>query len=97
MRIVDRKGNAVAEGTICLAERKNADGSLTVYFRTDEDIRALIADMQTDGIKGEAVTSDYWLLDQCDRQAGNACRDGTCSSGTCSTVDSGNFTYCRCR
>jgi hypothetical protein len=62
MRFVDREGKEVPNGTKCLAVHDNGDGTITVYRKSEDDLKALIADMKTAGKSGTKITTDYWKI-----------------------------------
>ena len=97
MKLLSTTGAPVALGTICLAEFKNPDGSLTVFFKNEKDIGLLIDRLKKDGCTdSELLTSNFWLNETCDRTGGRHCSDGVCGGGSCTATSSGNATYCRC-
>jgi hypothetical protein len=99
MRFIDRQGKEVPQGTKCLAVRNNGDGSSTIYSKSEEDLKALINDMKSAGITGPETTMAHWqpsLLGLCIYTVPDGCDAGTCSSGSCTRVDSGDYSYCAC-
>ncbi|MDB5596262.1 MAG: hypothetical protein JWM36_3223 [Hyphomicrobiales bacterium] len=99
MRFIDREGKEVQQGAKCLAVRDNGDGSTTVYFKSEEDLKVLTANMESSGITGPETTLDHWrpgLLSQCSYTVPDGCDAGTCSVGSCTSVVRGDYRYCMC-
>lgn len=99
MNLVSNKGLAVAADTVCLAEYKNSDGSLTIFFKTDEDIAALIQRYKDDGCEDQDLLEPEFWLTGCERLAGGHCNQGRdCPAGKrCVPVSMGHGTFCRCQ
>jgi hypothetical protein len=96
MRFLDRHGTEFSNGTKCLAAHNNGDGTSTIYFKTEEDLNALILDMKSSGITGKHTTRDYWqpvLLSECSYQVPDGCDAGSCSIGSCSLVDDPDYPH----
>lgn len=94
---LDRFGNPVGDRPTLL-EFKNGDGSRTAYFKTPDDIAALVVALRSAGYEGKLVDEGYWMsTDSCERSAGNRCSEHRCDSSTqtCRQMGTG-MTYCRC-
>jgi len=98
MRFVDRNGKDVSDGTRCLAVRNNGDGTSTIYAFNDLD--TLVNDMKSSGLTGPETTPEYWkqaaFHRDCQYTVPDGCDSGTCSIGSCSRVDTGDYSYCMC-
>jgi len=98
MELLSTTGEKLAQGTLCVAEFANTDGSLTLYSKTATDIALLIERLKDEGCTDqELLNPDFWLLTDCDRVGGSHCSDGSCSTGSCQATSLGSGTYCRCR
>ena len=99
MKLLSTSGHDLAHGTVCMAEFKNSDGSLTLYSRSASDIGLLIERLKSEGCTdSELLDPNFWLAEECNRVGGSHCQDGTCAGGgRCQATSTGGGTYCRCR
>jgi hypothetical protein len=95
MQLLNLKGEIVEDNVEYLADRRNADGTFTVYFDTDEDIAALIRDMPMANGSDEKAVPTYWKEVECRRMGARSCK-GTCTDGFCKQSSDGGFTWCKC-
>lgn len=96
MKIVDLKGNVVDDNAEFIASRDNRDGTITAFFI--EDVEELMTQMGAEKAVENVPEAEFWANNACARQAARNCSKGSCPPGkSCTLIDSGNFSYCRCR
>ena len=100
---VNTKGEVISEseiGDYCRPIEVLPDGKLMVFSKSRIDLalyeQRLLANGVTDVYERKQMVQGA-TSDDCERKAGNKCSDGTCSSGSCKTKNTGGMTSCSCQ